>query len=69
MTKVPRTVLMQKKRRLAADQDAHLDYKDQEQSTLDYDAAVKIESPGMDEFEERPAVLLGELGELFVHRF
>ena len=52
MTKVPRTVLMQKKRRLAADQDAHLDYKDQEQSTLDYDAAVKIESADMEEFEE-----------------
>ena len=52
VTKVPRTVLMQKKRRLAADQDAHLDYKDQEQSTLDYDAAVKIESAGLEEFEE-----------------
>ena len=52
VTKVPRTVLMQKKRRLAADQDAHLDYKDQEQATLDYDAAVKIESADMEEFEE-----------------
>ena len=52
MTKVPRTVLMQKKRRLAADQDAHLDYKDQEQANLDYGAAVKIESAGMEEFEE-----------------
>ena len=47
MTKVPRTVLMQKKRRQAADQDAHFDYKDQEQATLDYDVAVKME-----EFEE-----------------
>ena len=52
MTKVPRTVLMQKKRRLAADQDVHLDYKDQEQVTLDYDAVVKIESAGMGEFDE-----------------
>ena len=52
MTKVPRTVLMQKKRRQAADQDAHFDYKDQEQATLDYDAVVKIESAGMEEFDE-----------------